>query len=49
MPSIIDGPPGPDDAPGPFLRRLGWFLLIAAGGAMITAVAAYGLEVLLPR
>lgn len=49
MPSIIDGPPGPDDPRGPFLRRLGWFFLIAGGGALITAVTAYGLEALLPR
>jgi hypothetical protein len=49
MPAIIDGPPGPDDPPRPFLRRLGWFILIAAGGASATALVAYGLKALLPR
>lgn len=49
MPPIIEGPPGPRDPPRPILRRLGWFIAIAVGSALATALAAYGLEALLPR
>ncbi len=49
MPPIIEGPPGPGDPPRPVLRRLGWFIGIAVSSALATALAAYGLEVLLPR
>jgi len=49
MPAIIEGPPGPDDPPRPVLRRLGWFIGIAVGSALATALTAYGLEALLPR
>jgi hypothetical protein len=49
MPPIIEGPPGPDDPPRSPLRRLGWFIAIAAGSALATALVAYGLKALLPR
>jgi hypothetical protein len=49
MPAIIEGPPGPDDPPRRPLRRLVWFIGIAVGSALATALAAYGLEALLPR
>lgn len=49
MPPIIEGAPEPGDPPRPVLRRLGWFIGIAVGSALTTALAAYGLEALLPR
>jgi hypothetical protein len=49
MPPIIEGPPRPDDPPRPALKRLGWFIGIAVGSALATALAAYCLEALLPR
>jgi hypothetical protein len=48
MPAIIEGPPGPDAAPRPFWRRLGWFVGIAVGASLATALAATALEALLP-
>jgi hypothetical protein len=49
MAPIIDGPPRPGDPPRPVLRRVGWFVAIAAASALATAIVAYGLEALLPR
>jgi hypothetical protein len=49
MPPIIEGPPGRGDPPRPLLRRMGWFIAIAVGSALATALVAYGLEALLPR
>ncbi len=49
MPAIIEGPPE-RDAPSPALwRRLAWFVALAVGAAMATAVVAYGLKALLPH
>ena len=49
MVRIIEGPPRPGDVQPPPGRRWLWFLLIAAGSALVTAMVAYGLEALLPR
>lgn len=49
MPAIIEGPPGAGEAaPRPLWRRLGWFFGLAIASAAATALAAYGLEALLP-
>lgn len=49
MPVIIEGPPDPDEQRRPLARRLAWFVAIAIASAAATALAAYGLEALLPR
>lgn len=48
MPAIIEGPPGPDAAPRPLWKRLAWFVGIALCASLATALAATGLEALLP-
>jgi hypothetical protein len=49
MPGIIDPVPAPpaDAAKPPLARRLAWFVSLALGGVLATAVAAYGLRALL--
>jgi hypothetical protein len=49
MPAIIEGPPEPDDLAGPRWKRWAWFAGLALVAGMATALAAYGLEALLPR
>jgi hypothetical protein len=48
MPAIIEGPPGRDDAPPPAWKRWGWFVGIALGAALATALVAYALKAVLP-
>jgi hypothetical protein len=48
MPAIIEGPPGRDDAPSPAWKRWSWFVGIALGAAVATALVAYALKALLP-
>ena len=49
MPAIIEGPPSPAEATArPLWRRLAWFVGLAVASAAVTALAAYGLEALLP-
>jgi len=48
-PAIIEGPPEPDAPARPFWRRLAWFVALAVGSALATALAAFALEALLPR
>jgi hypothetical protein len=49
MPAIIEGPPNLDEPRRPLARRVAWFVAIALVSAAATALAAYGLEALLPR
>ena len=48
MPAIIEGPPPADAPAGPLWRRVLWWLAIALGSALATALVAYGLKALLP-
>ena len=48
MPAIIEGPSAPDAPPRPLWKRLAWFVGIAAGASLATALVALGLEALLP-
>ena len=48
MPAIIEGPPEPGASLGPLWKRLIWFIALAVGGALVTAVVAYGLKALMP-
>jgi hypothetical protein len=48
MPGIIEGPPAPDAPSRPLLRRLAWFVGLALGTTLVTALTAYGLKALLP-
>jgi hypothetical protein len=48
MKAIIEGPPEPGAARAPLARRLGWFVALAVGAALATALVAYGLKALLP-
>jgi hypothetical protein len=47
MPAIIEGPPDPEAAKRPLWRRLAWFFGMATAGALTTALAAFGLKLLL--
>lgn len=49
MPGIIrpEPPPEPGEPVRPLTERLGWFALLAAGGAGATAAVAYLLRALL--
>lgn len=47
MRGIIEPPPEPGASQAPLLQRLGWFVLLSAGGALSTAAAAYALRALL--
>ncbi len=47
MPAIIEPPPGPDEAPAPLWKRLGWFIGIALASTLATAVVAYAMKALL--
>ncbi|WGM40499.1 hypothetical protein [Caulobacter sp. NIBR1757] len=47
MRDIIEGPPGEDDAPPPWGKRLIWFVGLALAGSAATAVVAYALRALL--
>jgi hypothetical protein len=49
MPAIIEGPPEPGAPAPPLWRRLAWFVAIALGAALATALVAYGLKALLPH
>ena len=48
MPAIIERPPAPGAPAPPLWRRLVWFVAIAAGAGLATALVAYGLKALLP-
>jgi len=48
MPAIIEGPPGPDDAAPPAWKRWSWFVGLALGAALTTALVAYALKAVLP-
>ncbi len=49
MPAIIEpqGPPEPGAPPPPLRSRLAWFVVLALGGVVMTAVVAYGLKAML--
>ena len=47
MRAIIEPPPEPGAPLAPLAHRLIWFVGLAAAGAGVTAVAAYGLRALL--
>ena len=46
MPVIIE-PPDPDAPQASLPRRLAWFVGLALGAALSTAIVAYGLKALL--
>ena len=48
MPAIIEGPPEPGQPPAPLWKRLAWFIGLAVGAALATAVVAYAMKALLP-
>ena len=48
MPTIIEGPPGRDEARPSLGRRVAWFVGLAIASALATVVVAYGLKALLP-
>jgi hypothetical protein len=48
MPAIIEGPPRPDEAPTPGWKRWVWFVGLALGAALATALVAYALKAVLP-
>ncbi|THD77318.1 MAG: DUF2474 domain-containing protein [Phenylobacterium sp.] len=45
--SIIEPPPEPGAPTGPLWKRLGWFVGLAVGSAVVTATVAYLLKALL--
>jgi hypothetical protein len=47
MRAIIEPPPKPGAPLAPLWKRLGWFVGLAFGGALGTAVVAYSLRALL--
>jgi len=49
MRAIIEGPPPPGAPPtGRWAARLAWFVGLALGSALATALVAYALKALLP-
>jgi hypothetical protein len=47
MRRIIEGPPAPDEAKPPLVRRLLWFAAIWIASLMATATVAYALRALI--
>ena len=47
MRAIIEPPPEPGAPLAPLVHRLVWFVGLAVAGALVTAIAAYGLRALL--
>jgi hypothetical protein len=48
MPAIIEGPPEPGQPTQPLWKRLAWFVGLAVGAAVATAIVAYAMKALLP-
>ena len=47
MPSIIEGPPEPGEAPRPLGKRLLWFAALWVGSLLAVASVAYALKALI--
>lgn len=47
MPSIIEGPPEPGEAPRSLGKRLLWFVVLWFGGLIAVAGVAYALRALI--
>lgn len=47
MPSIIEGPPEPGEAPRPLGKRLIWFAALWIGSLFAVAAVAYALKALI--
>ena len=48
MPAIIEDPPAPGAGEPPLWKRWIWFIAIALGAALATALVAYALKAVLP-
>lgn len=47
MPSIIEGPPEPGEAPRPLGKRLLWFAVLWVGSLAAVAAVAYALRAMI--